>query len=376
MLGHILFLMPLDPGQYAHEGISMKINNYFYGVFSSIGWQGLILFFVISGFLITGILLDTRQKANYFSDFYLMRFLRLFPLYYCYLLLLFLIPGLLFPTDAGHMDHIYRNSGWVLAHLTNFLVAREGWEEIIPVGHLWSLALQEQFYLFWPLLVLVCSRRTLLVICTVIVVFCLLLRCKLLVDGVDPTVIYVLPFTRLDSLAIGSLLAVLIRSGLNQVILVKTARMITVTGIVVFTAIFLLYKRMHWSDPVIQSGGFTLFSLCCASVIVLALNQSARGALNRLLSNAGLRFLGRHSYGLYVWHPAIISIFISLGLHKLMPRWGSSELPSQLAFYAITFSASVLVSIVSWHLIEKRFLKFRRLAARKEESKMATVKAF
>ena len=123
------------------------------------GWSGVQLFFVLSGFLITGILLDTRPTPHYFRNFYIRRALRIFPLYYVTLAVAFIVlPAL------DRMPQVYAGDYPHQAFLWLYL---SNWRHDIGGGfsHYWSLALEEQFYLVWPLVVFFCSRPTLLKIC-------------------------------------------------------------------------------------------------------------------------------------------------------------------------------------------------------------------
>lgn len=169
------------------------------------GWMGVDLFFVLSGFLITGILLDANGGAHYFISFYGRRALRIFPLYYLYLVLLWAVFGI-----ATTWPY------WT--YLLNIQIAINGqWPAIPYVAHLWSLAIEEQFYLLWPLVVLLCSRRTLMRLCLAIVALSPMLRAWVLHAGVASRAVSVLTPTRVEGLLAGALLAVLVRTSLSSV---------------------------------------------------------------------------------------------------------------------------------------------------------------
>ena len=126
------------------------------------GWIGVDLFFVLSGFLITGILYDAKGGPHYFRNFYMRRSLRIFPLYYAFLILIFAVMPLLRASGADHVG----KQVWMWTYLSNVLFARVGWEGMpAHTTHLWSLAIEEQFYLLWPLLVWLASRRRLIQLC-------------------------------------------------------------------------------------------------------------------------------------------------------------------------------------------------------------------
>jgi peptidoglycan/LPS O-acetylase OafA/YrhL len=124
------------------------------------GWTGVDLFFVLSGFLITGILYDARGRANYFRTFFMRRFLRIFPLYYVSLLILVVLLPALLPPDPA-LQHMQQELPWYWAFLANVRIAYAGWSESSYILHFWTLAVEEQFYIVWPFLVFSLSRTAL-----------------------------------------------------------------------------------------------------------------------------------------------------------------------------------------------------------------------
>jgi peptidoglycan/LPS O-acetylase OafA/YrhL len=177
-----------------------------------LGGVGVDLFFVLSGFLITGILLDTRSRSDYFRTFMLRRALRIFPLYYAALVVIFVLVPLTLPAEfPGTPDAVQL---WYWSYLVNFLLAAKGWAAGAPLGaHFWSLAVEEQFYLFWPLLVWLCSRRILAFVCVTCVIGALALRIWAFDLGADHLVSYTLMPMQMDNLAIGALGALAVRWG-------------------------------------------------------------------------------------------------------------------------------------------------------------------
>src|SRR6202045_3638349 len=173
------------------------------------GWMGVDLFFVLSGLLITGILLDTRQSEGYLRNFYARRCLRIWPLYYSVLLFMFVIVPILRPSEA-HTVFEARSSPWWAypVFLQNFLIP-------IPtmatgaLGVTWSLAVEEQFYLVWPLVVRFCSEGQLRKIAIAVICISPALRFYL---SQHQVIIYSNTFCRLDGLMAGALLALVIRS--------------------------------------------------------------------------------------------------------------------------------------------------------------------
>src|SRR5688572_15010220 len=147
------------------------------------GWMGVDLFFVLSGLLITGVLLDARGSDRYFRNFYARRCLRIWPLYYSVLLFMFVVVPLVRPSEAAEI-FADRSSPWwsYPLFLQNFLVPVPT-SATGPLGVSWSLAIEEQFYLVWPLVVRYCSRRQLLVIAIAVIALSPALRFFLSYQG-------------------------------------------------------------------------------------------------------------------------------------------------------------------------------------------------
>src|SRR5262245_16358318 len=158
------------PGLDGLRGIAILLvilyHNFGFIPFLNYGWLGVDLFFVLSGFLITEILLKTRTTTNYFKNFYTRRVLRIFPLYYLCLILVIVIFPLIknFPYDLS----FYReNQVWFWFYLQNWMLIFKQWNDsAILLNHFWSLAVEEQFYIVWPLLVLLIRKPKQLLILT------------------------------------------------------------------------------------------------------------------------------------------------------------------------------------------------------------------
>src|SRR6185503_15568764 len=133
-------------------GAVTKITGY--------GVWGVDLFFVLSGFLITGILLETKGRPGYFRNFYIRRTLRIVPLYYAVLaLLFFVLPIGMFAQYDASLLQMHSVQGWLWSYLSNYRLGPETSFSIPYVSHFWSLAVEEHFYLLWPTVILLLSRR-------------------------------------------------------------------------------------------------------------------------------------------------------------------------------------------------------------------------
>src|SRR5580698_3026690 len=301
------------------------------------GWMGVDLFFVLSGLLITGILLDTKQSDGYFSNFYARRCLRIWPLYYSVLLFMFVIVPILRPSDA-HTVFEARSSPWWAypVFLQNFLVP-------IPtmatgaLGVTWSLAVEEQFYLVWPLVVWFCTAAQLRKIAIAVICFSPALRYYLSLHQVN---IYSNTFCRLDGLMAGALLAIVIRAaGFVPSKFVARAWVVFLISAPLALAVETLHAR--WI-------GFSVIALASVSFVYLALFSTQKW-LHALLTNRFLVYTGTISYGIYLLQkiPLDAAKTFHLDLHPLL------ALP-------ITTALTFAMAALSWNLLEKPFLRLKR----------------
>ncbi len=198
VLIHMLNLLEIQDGAAAYV---------FYRI-SYAGWTGVQLFFVLSGFLITGILLDSRQAKNYFSSFYVRRILRIFPLYFSVLTITFIVlpaVGVIPASVAFDQNH----QVWLWTYLSNWAHLFDANSQTFP--HFWSLAVEEQFYLVWPLLILTRGPAHCLKFCLGVATISLALRSLLVWYSVPGHLIYENSFCRMDALALGGAAAAALR---------------------------------------------------------------------------------------------------------------------------------------------------------------------
>ena len=324
------------------------------------GWIGVDLFFVLSGFLITGILLDSRGKPGAVKSFYARRVLRIFPLYYAFLISLFVLDR--WTSAAGPwVAQVQGEQAWHWLYLTNFLAARDGWAGLPGVGHLWSLAIEEQFYLLWPFAVLFLARRRLLPLCLGMLGVSLATRLVLVYLGTSPIAVYALTFTRWDGLAVGAMIAIVARQRGGLDALARWSPPVLVAGSLA-TVGFLSAApyRSHYGVAT-QTTGYAVLALTFGALLVFAVRAREGSRLHRSLSAPGLRFFGRYSYGIYVLHGPLLSWLAAVGFSPaLMPKVWGSALPGQAMFAAGALAASTAVALVSWHLVEQPFLALKR----------------
>ena len=318
------------------QGFSRGPNS-FVGTLAVWGQTGVDLFFVLSGFLITGILIDSKGREHFLRTFYFRRILRIFPLYYATLLAVYLVCPIL------HLNEWtpWKQSIWFWVYLQNipatFAPAAASGPE-----HLWSLAVEEHYYLLWPLLVMLLTRDRLLKIIVVAIAVSLLTRIVFIHYAT-----FFFTLARLDGLAIGSALAIFARSqpGGLACFIVWAKRLLCFVGPV------LVMAQLAFSGKglsVIQIVKSTLIAVIYACVMILAIENAFGRRVERFLSGRVLRSVGKYSYGMYVLHPFVLS-----GLHE-----------AGLSYGVLGLFVSVLLTYIaawmSWTLLEKRFLRLKR----------------
>ncbi len=300
------------------------------------GWMGVDLFFVLSGFLITGILVDTKQSEGYFKNFYVRRCLRIWPLYYSLLVFMFVVVRFLNPSEFQRV--LEQSPPWwaYLLYLQNF-VGPISTNAAGPLGVTWSLAIEEQFYLIWALVVRFCSLTWLRRIAIAEICISPALRYFLSLHRVD---LYTNVFCRLDGLMAGALLALLVRS--NHFVPSKLLKHAWISFVV---ALPLAFVAANFNAGSIV---YSLSALASASFAYVSL-FSGQKWLQTVMTNRFLIYTGTISYGLYLLHkiPSGIVQTLHLDRNRFLP------LP-------IIFVASYAIAALSWNLLEKPFLKLKR----------------
>ena len=385
-------------------GMAGVVIKCFYRCFD-IGWWGVDLFFVLSGFLITGILLESKGTAHYFGNFYARRALRIFPLYYGLLALLFIVlPWLAANPATGawtqrHAADLLEVSqanaplqSWLWLYVSNIrmALASTGWA-FPSLNHFWSLAVEEHFYLAWPLLVFCCSTRTLARVCLAVAAAALLCRAAFLAGGLSPAYIYVLSPCRFDALALGSFVAALTRlwseapapsaPGSTRLGLWASVRLLLgiqppigasgdflraafsrlLLTLLPLTALVLLTcPRFGWFVVIF---GHTLFAATfAASLPGVALAQRS-DPLSRggWLCLTPLQVFGKYSYGLYVIQPLLLEpLGKLLGAPQVQTFLGGSYALTGILRFALGLPMALLIAWIVWHGYECHFLRLKR----------------
>ena len=342
----------------------------------SVGWSGVDLFFVLSGFLITGILLETRDGTTYYRAFYARRVLRIFPLYYATLaFFLLVVPQL--PLFAA-VDHFWnpgasREQFWYWLFLSNVQAALTGAWQHQTLDISWSLAIEEHFYLLWPLVVRYASERRLLQICAGTIVAALLLRAALVAAGASPLAAYTLTPCRLDTLATGAAIAILARRAGGLAALARTARFVLPVALALFVVVQAWIRLgqppvtgyqaitrqvlMLNNDPLMQTIGFSLLCAVYGALLVWVLEAPAASWRARCFEMRWLRSFGRYSYAMYLFHFFVAVMAVNLFTPGSHPQHFAL---AQLCFWLLAIGVTYALARASWFLLEAPALRWKR----------------
>jgi peptidoglycan/LPS O-acetylase OafA/YrhL len=337
-----------------------------------IGWVGVQLFFVLSGFLITDILLRMKEKfsaGDYFKKFYGRRFLRIFPLYYFYLLVMFIVTTILISYEyrINYMQLFKDQLPYALTYVYNFFNASSAYNgESWLIGHLWSLSVEEQFYIIWPLLIFLTPKKHLKKLFITAIVAGPLFRMAISFlykyYGVpflypDYTVVtYVLPFSHLDAFGLGAFI--------SRFEIPKARRqfyiLLLLLPVIGFATTY--WSTGEWGASTAlgfqyplgkdlkQVWGYVYLNYTCALFIYLVVREKF---LVRILDNKFLSYLGKISYGLYVYH---------FGIVWFVRRIRDFSIPEQVAKpLTLVISAVLLyfVASLSYKYLEKPILDLK-----------------
>jgi peptidoglycan/LPS O-acetylase OafA/YrhL len=316
------------------------LPSYCYGL--PLGQYGVHLFFVLSGFLITGILLDARENGRNdrmwtLRQFYIRRALRIFPVFYA--TIGFCAIFNLYP---------YRETWvWHASYLSNvYFFIRGDWHG--PISHLWSLSVEEQFYFLWPFLIIFAPRRLLLPLIGAAIISAPLFRAGL--SSLNPSSSFgsLLMPGCLDSLGVGALIAWLPRSitGLN---VNQMAGLLASTGIIAYglISVFDCFENFRITSYAVACGG-----------LVLACSISFRGVIGSILESPCMRYLGKISYGIYIFHllayPILQFLLYKLPGYRILDKFGAKpELYNHPAFTAVMLALiTTLMAASSWRFFE------------------------
>jgi peptidoglycan/LPS O-acetylase OafA/YrhL len=322
--------------------------------FTGLGWIGVDLFFILSGFLITGILLDVRSSRHALRNFYARRLLRIVPLYIAFLLFSLWIASALGTSSAAETAQLHQTQLWYWSYSVNLLIALHNWSgTTLPMVHLWSLAVEEQFYFLWSFAVLFLSPVTIKRAALGCIAAAELFRLLVILHGADGQVNFVLLPARMDALAAGAFLACAFRDPVLWERVLRARQALTLAALVLLLVTIVYRHTIDIQAPLEQ---LTVFPALVALGLV-AVSGAAAGVT--WLSGAAMRFVAKISYGMYVWHLVVMRLIVTRS-----PLAQSATPAEWWAHCALlvggTLLGTILVAVVSWHIVEQPFLKLKR----------------
>ena len=327
------------------------------------GLLGVDLFFVLSGFLITGLLYEARDRPNYLRNFYVRRVLRIFPLYYGVLAVVFFVAPVVPLFQGSTLNYLLERQAWAWGYAVNIYLALHKEWSFSYLNHFWSLCVEEHFYLVWPFVVLLLARwpKALMATCLAVSLGAMLARVIGIALGLNWWVTVVLTPFKLDGLALGACLAVLVRQpgGINWVTRWTAPVAVTAIGLLVVSfAWTVLISRAHLE--LIGAIRASFFQVLLACFLIGALVAPKGHFVSRLFSSRPLVFFGTYSYGLYVYHHFISYYLVSNRTEVDLGHYlGSHGLA--VALQAIAgIGCSVALAYLSYEFFEKRFLNLKR----------------
>lgn len=351
------------PGKYIQEfdgwrGVGIVfvvLAHYLPKVFIG-SWVFMEMFFVMSGFLITGILLDTKSKPGYYSRFIYRRTVRVFPLYYLSLVILFF----LIPKSWIDLSYYREHQLWYWLYAENWLYAIDGWPDVKALHHFWSLAIEEQFYIIWPVVVLLFSPKNLVRFCIFLFFFSIAFRNIGIHQGFVMPFPYVATFGRMEGIVLGAIIAVLVRT--NKSVLERFTLPVTVISGILSFILFLVADKMIFQDPIHYTVNYTLVDIFFAGMIVLTLCSKQLKGFKIILNQSFVRKLGVMSYCIYIFHYPIQVIaeynFISY-FHGLTGNEELAKLCCRFIAFLITIPVVYIihkkVEVPLWKLKSTKF---------------------
>jgi peptidoglycan/LPS O-acetylase OafA/YrhL len=327
-----------------------------FSVLANVGWIGVQLFFVLSGFLITGNLLDTRGSDNYYRAFIARRALRIMPLYFGVLLVaMVIVPAV--TTPPPDLRDTLSNQVWLWTFLSNWTAPYGG--TVSGFSHFWSLAVEEQFYLLWPFVIARCRPPTAFWVCLGIAAVSVASRFVMLHMHAEDDALYMFTNSRMDALALGAATAAVIRIPHWRARLERMIWPVAIAVPVVLLIAWRISDGLTYFDRGAHEFGYTVLALAFALVVLLTtlpVTGLLRG-LMRLLAIPPLRLVGRYSYGMYIFHLPLHMYFGNALIHHYVHNITN---PIALGYSWLMVLVSFIAAALSYELIERRFLSFKQ----------------
>jgi peptidoglycan/LPS O-acetylase OafA/YrhL len=324
----------------------------FVGKLFHLGWSGVSLFFVLSGFLISGILWDSFSSNHWWRNFYLRRSLRIFPLYYFALLL-----ALLAPTAMTHPIAAPFELSWSYPlYLQNIPgLHLRSVESALYVGHFWSLAVEEQFYLIWPFLLWLAAPSIPRAMMLCAVTWLLSFGFRIVMMGLAADFEWASWFllARAGELSTGAFLALAIRRADFRKVVSELSKPILAATAVMLIALFIWSGDVNMEKSSTIAVGYAVFGIFFAALLACCLEK---GLWSHVFEWPLLRWIGRISYGVYVYHLLLSAVWLWIAF-RIAPNAGKNGRMALVAFVALI--GTLIVANLSYRFIESPFLRLK-----------------
>ena len=325
------------------------------------GWMGVDLFFVISGFLITSVLQETQASPHYFRNFFVRRTLRIWPLYYANLLVFFAAIQLFVALVPPEISALADKQVWFWLYAGNWLFAFEGDFTHTPGGYLWSLVVEEQFYLIWPFVLWKISDRRLAALCVALLGMSLSARLILANVGYSTGTLYTATSTHIDALVVGSFLAVAWKFPEHRASVMRSARWLVLAALGGMVAVRASDNALTFSEPAMARYGYSLIAIIGGALLLHVYFARESTWLGRFFRAAPMVLTGRYSYALYLTH---VPAGIKLDQWFWALKQGAATSVAYDGWFTLQLVSAVAISwcasMASWHLFEKHILKLKR----------------
>ncbi|MCG8700270.1 MAG: acyltransferase, partial [Bacteroidales bacterium] len=303
---------------------------------------------------------------NYFKNFYARRTLRIFPLYFFVLALLFIIIPLISSDFAENYSVLTENQIWFWFYAQNIFFFIKNTFIVSPgsdiINHFWSLSIEEHFYLFWPFIIFFFNKKNIIRVSLVFILIAKLLSFYFVYNEMSWVKTYAFTFTRIDELIVGSMLAVFLLNDKAKRFIEKYVLLIMAISFAIILVFVFKTRRLDSINFINNSYGLMFLVNAVFFSCLIILVMTGKGILHRIFIFSPLRFLGLISYGLYVYHYPVKVL-----MESTLTRWFAGiDMHEKLALFLIAtieLAGAIIVSYVSFRLLEKPFLKLKRLFA-------------
>jgi peptidoglycan/LPS O-acetylase OafA/YrhL len=359
------------PGLDGLRAIAYLLVFFFHANYLGVGWIGVQFFFVLSGFLITGILLDMKKSLpmeGFFLKFYSRRFLRIFPLYYFYLILMGGLTAWLISVHyrPGYMKVFDEQVKYAIFYVYNFFFTTIYHKSSFFLEHFWSLSVEEQFYIFWPLIIFFTPekfRKRLFLLFIVmgpifrIAFYFIHASGEFRIFRADVTeALYPLPFTHIDSFAFGAYISRYSIPKAKKQFYILLGLIPSIGFISQHLATGQTGEFSAFGYPLLMPNayqfiwGYSILNYFFAVTIQAVANH---GLFNRFLEWSPMRYIGKISYGLYIFHQP--AIWFALDIEE----FGLEKKTARLIATVIAFFSTLLMASISYHFMEKPLLNLK-----------------